>query len=299
MAEEGTVAGSSEGSPAPAGSPGGESGSAQPGAAVSTPDWGAFKGTLGDMGKDKSLEPIKDFHGLTKSYIEAQKMIGNSIRLPGKDVKPEDRTKAVKDIIGRLRKEGVLEAIPEGPDKYDIKFPTIDGWKGNEPLIKSFKEAAHKSGMPTSQVQEMFDWYLNYQEEVMSGQREEFETMKRGMKSELGGLYNRRMEAARRAVAKYIGADGDDLMSNLPPQVGRKLVLAFAEIGDSLLEDSLAMGGSTPGFQSNAQEKAKLHAKMVDMFTDKNNPINDLSHPGHAKALEEYSKLNEIYSRMP
>jgi len=290
MAEEGTAAaGSTEGGASPSGVA-----VSAPAGVSSTPDWGAFKGTLGDMGKDKSLEPIKDFHGLTKSYIEAQKMIGNSIRLPGKDVKPEDRTKAVNDIVGRLRKEGVLESIPETPDKYDIKTPTIDGWKANEPLLTSFKQAAHKAGMPPSQVQGMFDWYLNYQEEVQSGQQEEFETMKRNMKSELGGLYTRRMEAARRAVAKYIGADGDELISSLPPQVGRKLVLAFADIGDPLLEDSLVMDGSIAGVQTKAQVKSKLEG----MLTDKNNPINDVSHPGHSKAVEEYTELNRMYSAM-
>ena len=280
MPEEGTAV---------AGSPQVGEGSAQAGA-VTTPDWGAFKSTLGDMGKDKSLEPIKDFNGLTKSYIEAQKMIGNSIRLPSKDAKPEDRTKAVNDILGKLRKEGVIESPPESPDKYDIKFPQIDGWTANEPLVKGFKEAAHKAGLPASQAQALFDWYLNYQESSVAQERAEFDTMKQNMKSELGGLYTRRMEAARRAVAKYLGEDGDEVISKLPPSVGKRLVMAFAEIGDPMLEDAI-VSGEKLGVSSISDTEQKINS----IVSDKTHPLWDVSHSGHGKAVEEWTALQQMY----
>lgn len=268
-------------------------GGGTPPPASATPDWGAFKGTLGEMGKDKSLEPIKDFHGLTKSYIEAQKMIGGSIRLPPKDAKPEDRTKAVNDILGKLRKEGVLEAVPESPDKYEIKTPTIDGWKANEPLVKGFKEIAHKTGVTPSQAQAMFDWYLNFQESASAQSQEEFETMKAGMKKELGGLYTRRMEAARRAVSKYIGEDGDSLISSLPPAVGKKLVMAFAEIGDPLLEDALIQGEKL-GVSSLSDTEKKIN----EIVSNKSHPLWDISNPGHNKAVEEWTALQQIFIQL-
>lgn len=285
MPEEGTAAaGSPEGG-------GGAVGSAQAGS-VSMPDWGAFKSSLGDMGKDKSLEPIKDFNGLTKSYIESQKMIGNSIRLPSKDAKPEDRAKSVNDIMGRLRKEGVIESPPESPDKYDIKYPEMDGWAPNEPLVKGFKEAAHKAGLPASQAQALFDWYLNYQESSLAQDRAEFDTMKQEMKREFGGLYARRMESARRAVAKYLGEDGDELISHLPPKVGKRLVMAFSEIGDPILEEAL-ISGEALGIKGTGLDDIK---KKIDaMASDKTSPLWDLSHSGHNKAVEEWSKLMEDY----
>jgi hypothetical protein len=282
MAEEGAaVAGSTDAGGTP-------SGSAV--SAPTTPDWGAFKSTLGDMGKDKSLEPIKDFHGLTKSYIEAQKMIGGSIRLPPKDAKPEDRTKAVNDILGKLRKEGVIESVPESPDKYDIKTPTMEGWKGNEPLITGFKEIAHKTGVTPTQAQALFDWYLNFQESSEAQSQAEFEEMKAGMKREMGGLYTRRMEAARRAVAKYIGADGDQLISSLPPAVGKKLVMAFAEIGDPLLEDALIQGERL-GVSSLSDTEKKIN----EIVANKSHPLWDVSNPGHNKAVEEWSALQRVF----
>lgn len=46
----------------------------------------SFKGSLGELATDKSFEPIKDFKGLADSFVNAQKMIGSSLRLPGKDL---------------------------------------------------------------------------------------------------------------------------------------------------------------------------------------------------------------------
>ena len=49
--------------------------------ASEAPDWGTLKASLGELGNDKSLESYKDLNGLVKSHIEAQKMIGNSIKM--------------------------------------------------------------------------------------------------------------------------------------------------------------------------------------------------------------------------
>jgi hypothetical protein len=228
------------------------------------------------LGKDKSLEPIKDLTGLTKSYIEAQKMIGRSVQLPVKDLKPEDRAKAVKDIIGRLRKEGVLEATPDSPDKYEIKTPQVDGWKANEPLMTGFREAAHKIGMTPSQAQGLFDWYLNFQQSTETQDQEEFENMKLGLQKEWGGLYRRKLEAARRAAAEYIGQDADALISHLPPAIEQAII-----------------SGESVGLKDT--QPAEIKKKLEGMLFDKAHPLNDVSHAGHKQALEEYNRLNQMY----
>lgn len=285
------------------GAPAGEPGSTPTGdisgdgGQPATIDWGGFRESLGDLGKEKSLDGIFGAEdpgtALTKSYIESQKMIGNSIRLPGKDIKPEDRQKAVNDILGKLREGGIIENVPESPDKYEIKFPEIEGFEVNEPLVTGFKEVAHKLGIPPSQVQGMFDWYLNFQEQQDRAGQVEFEEMKEGLRKELGGLYPRRMEAARRAAAKYIGLDGDEVISQLPPAVGKRLVMAFAEIGDPLLEEALATGNIS-GIVTAEQVKSKINA----MMNDPKSPLNDLSHRQHNEAVNEYTNLQQQYIKL-
>ncbi len=286
MVEDGAaVAGSPEG--------GGAEGSAQAGgAATAMPDFTTFRSTLGDLGKEKSLDSIKDFNGLTKSFVDAQKMIGGSIRLPSKDLKPEEREKAVKDLTGRLIKEGIIEGPPETPDKYEIKTPQVEGWKANDQLIGGFKEQAHKLGITPSQAQGLFDWYLNFQESAETQGQEEFEQMRSGLQKEWGGLYRRKLEAARRAAAKFIGADADELISHLPPKAGKRLVQAFAEIGEPMLEEAI-ISGEALGLKDT--QAGEIKKKIEAMMFDKAHPLNDISHPQHKQAVEQFSQLSQLY----
>jgi hypothetical protein len=264
-----------------------------------------FKESLGDLGKDKSLEPIKDFHGLTKSFINSQKMIGGSIQLPGKDAKPEDRDRAVKDILGKLRANGVLENVPESPEKYEIKMPeiiTVDGkqekFKPNEPLVNSFKQVAHKFGVTSSVAQGLFDWYLNFQEEADVQRETGIIGIQKSMKKELGGLYTTYMERARRAVATHLGIKGDDLMrklqyNQLEIEDVKDIIMGFASVGEFILENDLITGG-IPGVVTAPQVKAKIDA----MMNDPKSPLNDISHRQHKEAVEEYSNLNKQYIQL-
>lgn len=289
MAEEGIAGGT--GSPGAEGSApsGGSSGaSATPGL-----DWSTFRASLGDLGKDKSFDTYNDVKGLAKSHVELNKMIGNSLRLPKKDSPPEEREKAIKEIMGKLKAEGILEGTPETPDKYDIKVPKQEGWKSNDNLIKSFKEHSHKTGKSPSQVQADFDWFINYQAEEQRQKQMEFENAKQSLKSEFGGLYIRKMEAARRAAAKHLGEDGDALISDLPPKAGARILKALAEIGDPLLEGAM-VAGEIPGVVTADQLTAKINL----MMNDKKHPLNDISHLQHKDAVSEYTKLQQDFIRL-
>jgi hypothetical protein len=70
--------------------------------------------------------------------------------------------------------------------------------------------------------------------------------------------------------------------------------MAFAAIGDPLLEDALSAGGVVSGVEGKNQVKEK----MEKMLLDKAHPLNDISHPKHKDAVEEYSKLNAMFSAM-
>ena len=251
-----------------------------------------FKGTLGDLGKDTALEPIKDFAGLTKSFVDAQGMIGGSLRLPKKDATPEEKKAATDELMGKLRNEGIIEGIPESPDKYEISVPTEEGFSINQPLVDSFRKAAHSLGATPSIVQGMFDWYVNFQAEADQQEMAEFASMKEGLKTQWGALYSRKMEAARRAVFKYLGEDGDSIISSLPPAVGEKIVRAFASIGEPLLED-----GFVSGLPTGMATRDSIQKKINEIQNNKDHPLHDLSKPGHKEAVEEHTKLQRALAQ--
>ena len=276
-----------------AGSQGGQSQDTGQAGSASPPDWETIKSSLGDLGKEKVFEPIKDLKGLAESYVNAQKMIGRGIFLPDKNAKPEDVQKAKENVLKKLRDAGFIEAVPGTPEDYDLKFPTEDRFgnelKPNEPLVQSFRQTAHKLGLSPSAAQGLLDWYLNYQSEAEAQEQAEFEKMKRELKNEWGGLYIRRMEAARRAAAKYIGNDSDDVISSLPPHLGKRIVTALSKIGESLIEDEL-IAGVIPGAETAESLKKKIDA----IVNDPNHPFYK-DGPGHKEAVDEYTKLFRAY----
>ena len=276
----------------------GQAGSAGQATETGLPDWGSIKTSLGELGNDKAFEPIKDVKGLAESFVNSQKMIGRGIFLPDEKAKPEDKQKAIDGIKKKLKEAGVLESTPATPEEYQINFPEVDRFgnklQPNQPLVDSFRLAAHKLQLTPSVAQGLLDWYLNFQAEADASEDREFETMKANLKKEWGGLYTRRMEASRRAIAKYLGEEGDEIISHLPPAVGRKLVFAFSQIGEPMLEDELISGGPIAGVVTKEQVKAKIDA----MFNDPKSPLNDISHRQHNEAVQEFSNLQQQYIRL-
>ena len=57
---------------------------------VSTPEPVDFRSSLPeDLREEASLADIKDVGSLAKSYVNAQRMLGSSIRIPGQDAGEE------------------------------------------------------------------------------------------------------------------------------------------------------------------------------------------------------------------
>ena len=257
-----------------------------------------YRASLPDeLKQDKSLEPIKDFAGLIKSHAEAQKMIGGSIRLPKEGISDEERATAVDELMGKLRTAGVIETIPDDPGKYEIQLPTTEGFEPNEPLMTSFRAMAHKAGYTPSQVQNGIDWYLNFQAEADRVEDAEFKVMKGEVKTEWGGLYGRKMEAARRGINKYFGIDGDEMLSKLPPDVGKLFVKAFAEIGEPLLEDAL-VGGELPGMATKGSIQEEIDKMWMNTADGKTSPLMDESHPQHKEAVEKHTTLQRNLAQL-
>jgi hypothetical protein len=277
------------------GGQGGAGGGAGSAGGAGTFDWAGYRGTLGDLGKEKSLDPIfssEDVPGnLIKGYIEGQKLIGGSIRIPAKDMKPEDRTKAVSELITKLRTEGVLEGPPESPEQYEMQFP--QGVEINKPFFDSLAKKAHALGMPNSMLKELSGWYLQEQYNEQLKNQNSMITEKETLKKEWGPLYGKKHELSRRAAVKYMGEDAEEVFADLPPKVGARIVKAFSAIGEALAEHDL-ISGEVPGGQS----LQDVQQKIQKIQADKNGPAFDPSLPGHQAAKKELQDLIALYTQL-
>lgn len=117
-------------------------------------EWLAKLGYLGDNG---TLTP-EGFVKLSKHAYNQEKLLGNAIRVPGKDATPEER-EAFLNKLGR----------PPQADKYELAVPKdlpeelpYDGETATE-----FKSRAHELGLTQQQAAGLHDWYVAKQAEMV------------------------------------------------------------------------------------------------------------------------------------
>lgn len=94
---------------------------------------------------------VKDPVSAAKLAYEQEKLLGNAIRVPGKDAKPEE-VEAFLNKLGR----------PENVDGYEFKPPAelpedlpYDGERA-----KTFASVAHKAGLTKAQAAAIHDWFV-------------------------------------------------------------------------------------------------------------------------------------------
>lgn len=254
------------------------------------PDFGTFRQTLGDLGKEKSLDVVKDWGGLVKSYVESQKMIGNSIRLPGPDAKPEDW----KKVYQRL-------GAPESPDKYQIAVPKEVGW--DEESLGAYRHLAHDLGLTQTQAAKMVEFL---------GEREQNKTLEytktlgeglKGLQQEWGANYPRKMAFAKRAIQdpavwqalNFKREDAAALFNLFDGPVSGKLgdhpvmIKFFSALGEMMAEDGI-ISSEVSGMAgpSGAEEEIKK------IMGDPKHALWNASDPGHKDAVEKWTKLHEL-----
>lgn len=228
-----------------------------------------------------TLSKFRDFPSLAKSYVEAQKLIGQRtegmVKLPGQDAAPEE-VAAFHRALG----------VPESPDGYDIKIPDTlpEGLSPAPELLAPLKEKAHALGIPPAALQELVNFQIEAEarqiEEMNQQQVEEAKQARAELQREWGSRYDEKSMRARRAAETFgLGADSPVLDN---PDVMR----ALARAADLISEDRLsghetAASTLTPGLQAR------------DIQMNPQNPLykayRDPAHPDHNSAVQTYRSL--------
>lgn len=243
-----------------------------------------WRESLGDLGKEKVFDVFKGKDwtevgpAMAKQYVEAQKLIGGSIRIPKPDASPEEKQKWLNDIYNKLGR-------PEKPEQY--KIPEVDGIKWNEEQLKPALETFHKLGFTAEQAEGVLKLYAQVLGQNVENARKRHNSAVETLKKEWGNNYDRKVVVAQRVINQFGGEELKKFLDDSGAGDNPHLVKALAEIGEILAEDGF-ISGRVEGEMS----KADIMKKMEAMLLDPSHPINNLRHPGHAAALEEYKQLN-------
>lgn len=265
----GTAGAGSPGS-APPGATGGSA--AASGSAAPPASW---RDTLpDDLKANPSLAQFTDVANLAKSYVHAQEKIGKKgVFVPGEKAS-DDEWKGFFKELGQ----------PE-LDKFDIKTP--EGKEVNADFVKTFKEKAHAAGLLPKQAQQLVEWYVGHEENVLTqsaaSKTQAAQEAIAGLKKEWGeDGYKQQVglaEVALKTVAPELTADIVKKYGADPT-----VVKLLAKMGKMLGEDTIKGQGGTSGntLEEIDGEIARLSAHVA--YTDP-------SHAQHKSMVEQVAKL--------
>jgi len=289
-----------------AGNDGSQAGGAEGAGAQHPGDW---KESLPEeLRSEPVIQQTKDIPSLAKQLVHAQRMLGGSIRIPGKDAGQEDWDKfysRLQEVPGVARiptdpsqdQEGTAAVLkklgwPESPDKYQVNVPEDAGL--DPEFVQANLKALHEIGLTQQQAQAYMDRLAEqHRNLVMEEQKEEQE--RQALLQQKFGQALERVQFDAAAAAKQLG--GDEAAQALAEaglledphvlSVLSKAAELLKESGTQLPEHSGQMGGLTPD---------EARAQIQEMWNNKDHPLHHSTHPHHQSAVQRYYELHRYLS---
>jgi hypothetical protein len=268
-----------------------------------TPEEMTKLGIPADLHGEASLTEIKDLSGLAKSYVETKRLVGGSIRIPGKDAgeaavkefKEKIRT-AVPDLVevpadpakfaeveGMLfEKLGRPKEAKEYPALKDAKIEVPPEIKIDEDGLRA---VAHKLGMTKKQFSEFAKGVV--EEKIKASQLSS--EARAALKKDLGDAFDDRLLAAATAAQKFGASEAlvtAIRTGNVPAEQAKLWIGVAKSTGVQGSEFNRENGGSgkmSPG------EALEAIAELR-----KNPALMDKNHPEQKRLTEKLLKLGEI-----
>lgn len=265
-----------------------------------------FLGSLSeDLRGEASLKDFKDVNGLAKSYVNAQRMLGGSIRIPGVDASAEakeDFFKKVAEVDGVMRSPNPEDAEamnqfysklgrPASSDQYKLEVP--EGIEINDEKLAGFNQKAHELGLTQAQYEGALSALVEDKVAEAQAAHEAFETGQAKLKELWGHEYNAKLEAAKTVAEFYkekYPAEMEQLL-NSPMSNNPAVLSMLAELSNSYTEQGHIGGQSKHQFGMTPEEAME---KIVEIRNNPAHPANPLNGTGDKDAKAMYAKLYQI-----
>lgn len=244
-------------------------------------DW--FSSIPQEFQSEKSIQSFKGkpIGDVVKSFVEAQKLIGGSIRLPKPDASPEERKKFMDDLYGKIGR-------PASAKEYKYNLPQVPeefGWSQDH--LGKFAEKAHALGLSNEQLQGVLDFYGEYQN-GMTPDYEKLQTeAKEALVKEFGKGADRKIAFAQRVLVTRGGKELVDLVERTGIGNHPVFIKLLAEFGEVAAEKGMIDGGQTSGMTLD-----QIQAEIDAAKNDPKSPYQDSKHKDHDKAVQ---RQNELY----
>jgi len=214
------------------------------------PEW--TKGLPESLRSSKSLHKFPDgthLENLAKSYVEAEKKLGRSVELPGKDATEEDKAKFFSRI-GR----------PQTPDDYELTVQDSE-------LSKRLRKVAYENGLTKEQLKAQSAVLSEYEatkEKVAAQSYTEAATKAdRQLREEFGAQYDIRMEYAKKGFESLYSEGLRTQLSRAGITNSPEFIRVMSDLGSQLREASLRRGSPSSDADQDPYVKSMAYLKNL------------------------------------
>jgi hypothetical protein len=261
-------------------------------------NWDDSFGEAPDDVKNAPLvKEAKDVASALKQAIDFQKMLGNSIRVPGEgageDVLKEFREKVAKH--GLVPKDKFTEYVrPEKAELYVLSKPPEDAQQLGltQQQVDAWKAQAHALGLSPAQFDTWAQGQIETRRSEARAQAERVTAANDALTKDWGPeAFESRKQLALQAAKKF---GGDELVQKLGANPDPAVLKALANIGKQFVEAGNDLGPRT----SYAETREEAAMKLAEIKANKAHPFNQprysVGPAAHDAALAEVVRLTAI-----
>lgn len=248
-----------------------------------TPSW--FETLPPGLKAEGSLQAFKDkdVAALAESHVNAQKMVGGSIRLPKEDATPEEKDKFYQDIYTKMGR----------PAKWgDYKLP--DGTDRNDPALQRTLEVLHKAGVTQSQLTAYYDHEAKEARNQDAAVQEQMQVALKSLEEGdaqtpgWGAATPRHLANVKRLIEVLGGQSVMDKISKSGLGNDTEYIRFMAKIAQEAQEDGLI----SPESVTPSVDLQKEHDEMKN--GGKEHPLWKNDHPRHDEYVKRFKELNQL-----
>lgn len=276
---------------------------------IATPGPDDWKSSIPeDLRNTTLVQETKSIGDLAKQAIDAQKMVGNSLRIPSDNAGPEDRAKFreklrthVPNLVELDREDPTsLRALqrsiglPEEAEGY--VQPTIDvpsGLSIDMGAAEAFRPIAHKHGLSQEQyagvIKDMSAGNVEVARKSLVHQQEQQELLK----DDWGNAFDQKTKQAL-AAARATNAPEALIKAVEDGKAGAATMRWLAKVHDSLGKQTLGAvdSGGAPGSEAELTPGEATRQK-IEIMNNKDHPYWHRDDPNHTWAVNEFRRLTQ------
>lgn len=226
----------------------------------------------------ESLGRFKSTGDLVKSYLDMEKFVSSTGRVPREDASSEDWGKFYTHWG---RPEKAEYKVPDVPKEYGLDKE----FQGN--LMK----IAHDMGLNQKQFNQMVMWGTDQTKGIFENQQRARDAALGELKSEWGYRYETNRDRAHKTVAMLVDYKPDHPFVQWLQSTGNEdnpvVLRFFHELSNRLGEDNFV----TEQARREANDKQSAIDKINEVNADMKHPYWNDNDPRHKSAVEEMARL--------